>query len=72
MKDNYYEEDFNKNIKKLTNIRKNNKSSLVKNNIKWYNKYRENELGGCVVPLPVSNLGVRNIGWLAKTTLPFK
>jgi hypothetical protein len=31
MKDNYYEEDFNKNIKKLTNIRKNNKSSLVKN-----------------------------------------
>ena len=37
MKDNYYEEDFNKNIKKLTNIRKNNKSSLVKNKKKWYN-----------------------------------
>ena len=39
MKDNYYEEDFNKNIKKLTNIRKNNKSSLVKNKKKWYNVF---------------------------------
>jgi len=40
MKDNYYEEDFNKNIKKLTNIRKNNKSSLssgFKNVLKFFN-----------------------------------
>ena len=56
MKDNYYKEDFNKNIKKLTNIGKNNKSSLENINKICYNFTKINEVFGSYIPIPVVQL----------------
>ena len=55
-KDKNRKEKFNKNIKKLTNIRKNNKSSLENITKMWYTYSKKNEFFGSYIPIPVVQL----------------